>query len=63
MMVRSCINPLLDVDLRLHTSAIGADLIFKNQANGTSEKPTGQFVNDLLRTEFHKCVFALLYPL
>ncbi|KAF8591068.1 Cwf15/Cwc15 cell cycle control protein [Ramaria rubella] len=28
------------------------DLIFKNQA--TSEKPSGHFVNDLLRTEFHK---------
>jgi len=31
-----------------------SDLIFKNQA--TSEKPSGHFVNDLLRTEFHKSV-------
>ncbi|KAG8807435.1 hypothetical protein FRC17_004461 [Serendipita sp. 399] len=30
------------------------DLIFKNQANGQSDKPSGQFVNDLLRTEFHR---------
>jgi len=28
------------------------DVIFKNQA--TSDKPQGQFINDLLRTEFHK---------
>lgn len=32
------------------------DLIFKNQATGTSDKPSGHFVNDLLRTEFHKYV-------
>jgi len=32
------------------------DLIFKNQAMATRDKPQGQFVNDLLRTEFHKCV-------
>lgn len=31
------------------------DLIFKNQAMNQREK-SGQFVNDLLRTEFHKCV-------
>lgn len=29
-----------------------SDLIFKNQA--VMEKPSGHFVNDLLRTEFHK---------
>lgn len=29
------------------------DLVFKNQANGVAEKPQ-HFVNDLLRTEFHK---------
>jgi protein CWC15 len=29
------------------------DLIFKNQAVN-SDKPSGQFVNDLLRTEFHR---------
>jgi len=31
-----------------------ADLIFKNQAASEKDKPPGQFVNDLLRTEFHK---------
>jgi protein CWC15 len=31
------------------------DLIFKNQAAGIDEKPKrGDFVNDLLRSEFHK---------
>lgn len=30
------------------------DVIFKNQARGTSETPKKEFVNDLLRTEFHK---------
>ncbi|KZS88199.1 Cwf15/Cwc15 cell cycle control protein [Sistotremastrum niveocremeum HHB9708] len=34
------------------------DLIFKNQAQGTSDKPKGQFVNDLLRTEFHRKFMA-----
>lgn len=33
------------------------DVIFKNQAT-TSDAPTGQFVNDLLRTEFHKKFMA-----
>ena len=31
-----------------------SDTVFKNQAQGTTEAPKGQFVNDLLRTEFHK---------
>ncbi|KAF5354739.1 hypothetical protein D9756_005529 [Leucocoprinus leucothites] len=30
------------------------DLVFKNQAVNARDKPQGQFVNDLLRTEFHK---------
>lgn len=30
------------------------DVIFKNQARGTSETPKKEFVNDLLRSEFHK---------
>ncbi|KAG8862588.1 hypothetical protein FRB96_001145 [Tulasnella sp. 330] len=34
------------------------DLIFKNQAMDTNGKPGGQFVNDLLRTEFHKKFMA-----
>ena len=33
------------------------DLIFKNQAMSSRDKDKEpQFVNDLLRTEFHKCV-------
>jgi protein CWC15 len=30
------------------------DLVFKNQAVGDKDRPQGQFVNDLLRTEFHR---------
>jgi len=30
------------------------DVIFKNQATNSNERPQGQFINDLLRTEFHK---------
>ncbi|TIA90585.1 hypothetical protein E3P99_01540 [Wallemia hederae] len=30
------------------------DLIFKNQALNTSDKPKKEFVNDLLRTDFHR---------
>ncbi|KAI0941555.1 hypothetical protein AcW1_003421 [Taiwanofungus camphoratus] len=38
------------------------DLIFKNQAVNSrdKDKASGQFVNDLLRTEFHKCVSLVL---
>lgn len=35
------------------------DLIFKNQAVN-SDKPQGQFVNDLLRTEFHRSVISFV---
>ncbi|KAF9462387.1 Pre-mRNA-splicing factor Cwf15/Cwc15 [Collybia nuda] len=34
------------------------DLIFKNQAMSTRDKGQGHFVNDLLRTEFHKKFMA-----
>jgi hypothetical protein len=36
------------------------DLIFKNQAISQRDKDNrkGEFVNDLLRTEFHKYVFV-----
>jgi hypothetical protein len=37
-------------------------LIFKNQAMAARDKPQGQFVNDLLRTEFHKCVLSASFP-
>uniref|UniRef100_A0A0W0FSK5 Cwf15/Cwc15 cell cycle control protein n=1 Tax=Moniliophthora roreri TaxID=221103 RepID=A0A0W0FSK5_MONRR len=62
-------NPLLNLAAALgqnttgiNTTAPGSfavkrrwddDLIFKNQAMDTRDKPQGQFVNDLLRTEFH----------
>ncbi|KAJ3867424.1 Pre-mRNA-splicing factor Cwf15/Cwc15 [Lentinula novae-zelandiae] len=62
-------NPLLNLAAALgqptniNTTAPGTfavkrrwddDLIFKNQAMSSRDKPQGQFVNDLLRTEFHK---------
>ncbi|KAF7980140.1 hypothetical protein HWV62_24648 [Athelia sp. TMB] len=63
-------NPLLNLAAQLGQSPAGVnttvpgtfavkrrwddDLIFKNQAMATRDKPQGQFVNDLLRTEFHK---------
>ncbi|KIO22038.1 hypothetical protein M407DRAFT_245299 [Tulasnella calospora MUT 4182] len=34
------------------------DVIFKNQAMGSNDRSSGQFVNDLLRTEFHKKFMA-----
>ncbi|ORZ22301.1 Pre-mRNA-splicing factor Cwf15/Cwc15 [Absidia repens] len=30
------------------------DVIFKNQARGTDEKPNKRFVNDMLRSDFHR---------
>ncbi|KAJ3773519.1 Cwf15/Cwc15 cell cycle control protein [Lentinula raphanica] len=66
-------NPLLNLAAALgqptsmNTAAPGTfavkrrwddDLIFKNQAMSTRDKPQGQFVNDLLRTEFHKKFMA-----
>ncbi|KAF8339339.1 Pre-mRNA-splicing factor Cwf15/Cwc15 [Amanita rubescens] len=63
-------NPLLNLAAALGQSPAGLnttapgtfavkrrwddDLIFKNQAMNTRDKPSGHFVNDLLRTEFHK---------
>jgi protein CWC15 len=63
-------NPLLNLaaalgqsPATLNTTAPGTfavkrrwddDLIFKNQAVTLKDKPSGQFVNDLLRTEFHR---------
>ncbi|KAJ1306082.1 hypothetical protein OPQ81_010794 [Rhizoctonia solani] len=34
------------------------DVIFKNQAANSADGPSGQFVNDLLRTEFHRKFMA-----
>lgn len=46
------------VDIQVFTFYTGTDLIFKNQAMNSreKEKASGGFVNDLLRTEFHKYV-------
>lgn len=30
------------------------DVIFKNQARGIDDKPKNRFVNDMLRSDFHK---------
>jgi protein CWC15 len=30
------------------------DVIFKNQARGVDDKPKNRFVNDMLRSDFHK---------
>lgn len=30
------------------------DVVFKNQARGTEDKKPKEFVNDLLRSDFHK---------
>lgn len=56
-MGRRCVNIQ---DTLLFIECI-TDLIFKNQANGSSDKPSGQFVNDLLRTEFHRLVSTLSF--
>lgn len=56
-------NPLLNAPVENDTHSYGVkrrwddDVVFKNQARGTSEKEQGQrreFVNDLLRSDFHK---------
>ncbi|KAG5338983.1 hypothetical protein C0989_005444 [Termitomyces sp. Mn162] len=45
-------------DDELNVRSLPTDLIFKNQAMDSRDKPQGQFVNDLLRTEFHKKFMA-----
>lgn len=38
------------------------DVVFKNQARGTDDKKPKEFVNDLLRSDFHKrFMVSLLY--
>lgn len=37
------------------------DVIFKNQARGTTETPKNEFVNDLLRSQFHKRFMKCVY--
>jgi protein CWC15 len=38
------------------------DVIFKNQARGTDDKRKKEFVNDLLRSDFHKRFMRLVKP-
>ncbi|KTW29209.1 hypothetical protein T552_01165 [Pneumocystis carinii B80] len=49
-------NPLLNISSRDFSvkRRWDDDVIFKNQARGISDRPKKAFVNDLLRTEFHR---------
>lgn len=47
------VRTLLHTERDVRAFYIPADLVFKNQAIGDKDRQ-GQFVNDLLRTEFHK---------
>ncbi|CAO3612251.1 unnamed protein product [Cunninghamella echinulata] len=51
-------NPLLDIGDKNRDFSVKRrwddDVIFKNQARGTDEKPNKRFVNDMLRSDFHK---------
>ena len=50
--------PLAVIPPPLRTVILVLDLIFKNQAMNQRDKGQGHFVNDLLRTEFHKFVLS-----
>ncbi|CAO3622791.1 unnamed protein product [Cunninghamella blakesleeana] len=51
-------NPLLNVGNQNRDFSVKRrwddDVIFKNQARGTDEKPNKRFVNDMLRSDFHR---------
>ena len=51
----------LDMCVFAEGMELGIDLIFKNQAMTPKDKGQGHFVNDLLRTEFHKSVSFVLF--
>lgn len=38
------------------------DVVFKNQARGTEDKKPKEFVNDLLRSDFHKRFMVSVNP-
>ena len=38
------------------------DVVFKNQARGTEDKKPKEFVNDLLRSDFHKRFMVRCIP-
>ena len=60
-MVRSCFSLLRWIRVFAEGMELAVDLIFKNQAMTPKDKGQGHFVNDLLRTEFHKFVSFLLF--
>jgi len=47
-------NPLLNPKAFNVQRRWDDDVIFKNQARGTEQKVKREFVNDLLRSDFHK---------
>ena len=47
-------NPLLNPKDFNVTRRWDDDVVFKNQARGTEDKKSKEFVNDLLRSDFHK---------
>ncbi|KAK9352315.1 Pre-mRNA-splicing factor Cwf15/Cwc15 [Lipomyces doorenjongii] len=52
-------NPLLSFNDRFVSSSKPAkrwdeDVVFKNQAKGVDDKPRGGFINDMLRSDFHR---------
>jgi len=49
-------NPLLNLGPKDFTvkRRWDDDVIFKNQARGVDDKPKNRFINDMLRSDFHK---------
>ena len=49
-------NPLLNIGPKDFTvkRRWDDDVIFKNQARGVDDKPKNRFVNDMLRSDFHR---------
>jgi len=47
-------NPLLNPKAFNVKRRWDDDVVFKNQARGTEQKGNREFVNDLLRSDFHK---------
>ncbi|KAJ3383724.1 hypothetical protein HDU92_003955 [Lobulomyces angularis] len=52
-------NPLLNVSNEFNVKRRwDDDVIFKNQSKGLSDKPQKRFINDLLRSDFHRKFMA-----
>ncbi|MCJ1413403.1 complexed with cef1p [Ptychographa xylographoides] len=54
------LNPTQDFNVRRRWDD---DVVFKNQARGTDDKRKKEFVNDLLRSDFHKRFMVIIPPL